>query len=155
MDHFHSLAGPYCLAREDTQEAAPSGVMNAFVEARLAAGPVMQIAAILIRNRYGTAAQVGRLDSLHIDHVVLANEHQCRFVVKVRALPADMLVFLRALGHDLLAASTALLAAGDALVRLGKLPFGFPVLARILYHVAVRRNEKDLQSNVYPGHSAG
>src|SRR5260370_30155175 len=28
--HFHSLASPFCLASEEMQEAAPSGVLDAF-----------------------------------------------------------------------------------------------------------------------------
>src|SRR5260221_2361401 len=40
-DRFHSLAGPCCRAREDTQEVAPSGVVTALVETGFAAGPLV------------------------------------------------------------------------------------------------------------------
>src|SRR5260221_498972 len=58
MDCFHSLAGPCCLAGEDGQEVAPSGVLNAFVQARLAASPVMEIAAVPIGDGRGASAEV-------------------------------------------------------------------------------------------------
>src|SRR5258707_3344557 len=47
---FHSLASVCCFAGEDTAEGIPSGVLNAFVEARLSCGPRMQIAALAIGN---------------------------------------------------------------------------------------------------------
>src|SRR5258706_16218079 len=52
---FHSLASVCCFAGEDTTEGIPSGVLNAFVEARLARGPIMPIAAVAIGNRCGAS----------------------------------------------------------------------------------------------------
>ena len=96
-DRFHSLAGPCCRAREDGQEVAPSGVLDAFVESGLAAGPVVPVAPGAIRLRCWAAAQVGGLDRLHVDGIVPLHEGERRLVVEVGALPADVLVVLGAL----------------------------------------------------------
>jgi hypothetical protein len=48
INRFHSLAGARCLVSEERQEVAPSGVVDGGVEARLAAGPVMEIAAVAV-----------------------------------------------------------------------------------------------------------
>ncbi len=76
MDRFHSLAGPGCRAREDTQEVAPSGVVQACVATGFAAGPLVLLGAVLILLRRGTTAQVGRRDRLVRDRVVLADQRQ-------------------------------------------------------------------------------
>ena len=81
MDRFHSLAGPGCRAREDTQEVAPSGVVQACVATGFAAGPLVLLGAVLILLRRGTTAQVGRLDRLVRDRVVLADQRQGGLVV--------------------------------------------------------------------------
>ena len=76
MDRFHSLAGPGCRAREDRQEVAPSGVVQACVATGFAAGPLVLLGAVLILLRRGTTAQVGRRDRLVRDRVVLADQRQ-------------------------------------------------------------------------------
>jgi hypothetical protein len=45
---FHSLASPFCLTSEDHAERIPSSVVNRFIETSLAAGSVVQIAALAV-----------------------------------------------------------------------------------------------------------
>src|SRR5258708_11740655 len=116
VDRFHSLPGACCLESKNGQEVAPSGVLNAFVQACLGAGSVMEIATVAVWYRGRTATQVGRLDRLMIDRIVLANQRQGGLVVKVRALPADVLVLLGTLLHRFHSPLAALLSAGDALL---------------------------------------
>src|SRR5258708_24458384 len=80
VDRFRSLAGPCCLAREDIQEAAPSGVVDGLVEAHLARGPVGKIAALPIRLGCGAAAEIAGLDGLVIDGDVPAPERESGLV---------------------------------------------------------------------------
>src|SRR5258708_11798811 len=114
--------GPCCLVGEDGQEVTPSGVLNAFVQARLAAGPVTEIAAVPIGDGRGASAEVRGLNGFHVEHVVLTNQRQRHLVVKVGALPTDVLLFLGAQLHRFLAA--------------GGLPPvpGYPPLCGILTH---------------------
>jgi hypothetical protein len=53
---FRSLTGACCLVHENAEEAPPSGVLNALVEARLLAGPVREIAAIPVAPPSGLGA---------------------------------------------------------------------------------------------------
>src|SRR5712691_1447644 len=132
VDRFRSLAGPCCLAREDIQEAAPSCVVDGLVEAHLARGPVGQIAALPIRLRCGAAAEIGGLNGLVIDGVVLAHERQGGLVVKVDPLPAHVLVFLGEQFHRLLATVAALLLPRDPLLRFLHLTLRCAIVARVL-----------------------
>jgi hypothetical protein len=66
IDRVHSLAGPYCLAGEDTEEVAPSGIVNTLVEAGLAAGSIVFVPTVAIGDRGGPAAQIGGLHRLDI-----------------------------------------------------------------------------------------
>src|SRR5258708_29316368 len=133
MDRFHSLAGSGCRAREDTQEVAPSGVVKACVETGFAAGPLVLRGAVLILLRRGTTAQVGRLDRLVRDRVVLADQRQGGLVVKVRALPADMLMLLGEHQHRFLAPVTPLHSLGNALLGLLQLALGCTVVSRAIH----------------------
>src|SRR5215469_2416509 len=83
----HSLAGACCLAREDRAEGAPPGVLNALVEARFAAGSIVCIPAGAVWLRLRTAAHIGRLNGLDIDHVVRAYERKGGLVMEVAPLP--------------------------------------------------------------------
>src|SRR5260370_35240016 len=114
---FHSLTGACCLVRENRKEVAPPGVLNALIETGFAAGPIVLIAAVLILLRRGTAAQVGRLDRLHVDHVVLTDQGERRRVVKVPPRAPPMLKLLGGQLPPLLAAAPALLPVGHPPLR--------------------------------------
>src|SRR5262249_50852031 len=143
--------GARCLESADGEEVAPPGVLDRLVEAGLVAGSVVLVAAITIRDRGTAPTQVGRLNRLDVDHVVVADQGECRLVVEVAALPAHMLMLLAAPAHRLCSSLAALLAAGD--VPLGFLQhlLSLAVVAGILHDVAVRRDKKHLQPDIYGG----
>ena len=64
---FHSLPGACCLASEDLTEAIPPSVLNRLVEASFCAGSVVLIAAIAVRFRLRTTAQVADRQVFQID----------------------------------------------------------------------------------------
>src|SRR5260370_2153432 len=68
---FHSLAGACCLESENGQEVAPSGIVNAFVEARLRRGSGMDIAPVPIPDGGAPAAVITGLNSPLYDLVCL------------------------------------------------------------------------------------
>src|SRR5262249_52330303 len=122
-DRFRSLPGACSLESEDSEEGGPSGVQNSFVQARLAAGSVMEIAALAVWRRGRTTAEVGGLDRLDMERVVLAHQGQGRLVVEVAPLPPHGLMGLRQYLHRLGAALAALLAPGHPLLALGQIAF--------------------------------
>jgi hypothetical protein len=92
---------------------APSSVLQTRGETGRAARPVMEIAAVAIRLRCWTAAEVGRLDCLPGDRVILAHERARCLVVEGGALAAHLLLRLCQRAHRRTAPMTALLARGD------------------------------------------
>src|SRR5215467_14010180 len=66
-----STAGAYCLAFENGPELGPPRVLDRLVEAGLAAGSVMHIAASTVRFGCGPEAHSGDLEVFEIDRVVL------------------------------------------------------------------------------------
>src|SRR5262249_52941671 len=125
-------------------------VLNRFVETGLAAGPIVLVGAIavLILLRGGTAAQVGRRDPLHVDHIVTAHQGERRLVGGVLALPADGLLLLSALGRRLRTALAAVLATRDVPLGLLQCLVGIAGVARVLHDGASGGDEEDLQPNV-------
>src|SRR5262245_4455438 len=110
---------------------------------------------MLIRLRRGTAAQVGRLDRLDVDRVVGAHQRKRGLVVEVGSLSAYVLVRARQHPHRLATAVTPLLAARDALLGLLERAFRSAVVAGIRDRLAIRRDEKYLQSHVDAGLASG
>jgi hypothetical protein len=109
----HARAGACCRVGEACKEVAPPGVVNGLGQARLATGPVGCRAPIAIGNRGGTAAELGGLKGLHINHivlVVLAHQHERRLVGVISALTLDVLRSLAALVCSLRAPVAPLLA---------------------------------------------
>jgi hypothetical protein len=90
------LSGACCLESKDGEEVVPPSVLNALVEAGLAASPIMLVAAGAVRIRLGcgTTTQVGGLDGLNVDHIILSNQGERRLVMEVAALPAHVLMLL-------------------------------------------------------------
>src|SRR5262249_10491421 len=133
----HSLAGARCLASEDRKEVAPPGVLKALIEPGLAAGSIVQRAAVAVRIRLrrGTAAQIrglNRLDVEHIvEHIIRAHQGERRLVVEVAPLPAHVLLLLGALLGSLRMSLTSLLATADALVGLLQRLLRCAVAARV------------------------
>ena len=70
-DRFCSLASICCFESEDGQKLVPACVIDRFVETRLLACPIGQIAAVAIGFRLGAGAKILRLDGFKIDGVVL------------------------------------------------------------------------------------
>src|SRR5260221_12241584 len=149
-DRFRSLTGACCLVREDREKVASSGVLNACIEARLLAGPVLEIATIPLPVWLGcrTTAQVGRLDRLEIDRVVLTYQGECHLMMEVGTLPPHVLLLL---GEQL----DRLLAAGAPLLPLGYSPLGFlqlalrfAIVARVGDRFALSGDEKHLQPDI-------
>jgi hypothetical protein len=104
------------MDNEHGQEVTPPSVLNTFVRAGLAPGSVVFGGASALRLGCWTAAEVGRLNGLPVDRVVLAYERQGCVVVEVCPLPRDVLRVPRALLGRLYAAVALLLAARDPLV---------------------------------------
>src|SRR5215467_13842454 len=132
VHRFHSLTGACCLVGEDREEVAPPGVLNRLVEAGFAAGPGVLVGAypaVLVLLGRGATAQIGRLNRLHIDHVVVAHERKRRLVMEVLALPAHMLMLLRLLQRM----------------------FGLAVVSGVLHDVPIRRDEEHLEAHVEAG----
>ncbi|HEV2456926.1 MAG TPA: hypothetical protein VGS80_01060, partial [Ktedonobacterales bacterium] len=88
------------------------------------------------------------MNRLNKAHVVLAHEGKRRLVVEVLALAADVLVFARQQGDGLAAAPTALLAAGDAPLRLLELLLRLMEVAGVLHDLPIRRDEEHFQTNI-------
>src|SRR5215472_9285871 len=151
VGRFHSLTGACCLVRENRQEVAPPGIVNAFVQTALLAGSVVLVVALLILLWGGTAAQVGRLDRRDVDRVVGTHQSERRLMVEVVALPAHVLMLLGALVRSLGASFAPFLAVGDALLGLLQRPLSFAVVPWVLYQSPVFRDEKDLQPHVDAG----
>ncbi|HUY76143.1 MAG TPA: hypothetical protein VMV29_05200 [Ktedonobacterales bacterium] len=127
----------------------PPGVLNRCIEARLALGPVGEIATVAVRLGRRTAYQVGDLQLFEVDYIVLTYQRQCRLVMKVGALPLDVLIRFGSLGDRFLPAIAALLAARDCLIDLGDEPLTFPEVARVVYHSPMRCDQEHFQANIY------
>ncbi len=132
----------------------PPGVVNALVETGFAAGPIVLIGAVLSLLRRGTAAQVGRLDRFHVDHVVLTDQRERAGVMKVGALAPHMLMLFGEQLHRLLAAAAALLPFGYPLLRFLHLALGCAGVPGMLNELPVRRDEEHLQPHVDAGRFA-
>jgi hypothetical protein len=76
-------------------------------------------------------------------------------MVEVAPLPPDVLMLLRALLGSLRSPLAPLLPTRDARVGLLELLLGLSVVARIVYDVAVRRDEKHLEAHVYASLPSG
>ena len=129
----------------------PPGVLNTLVETGLAAGPVVRIAAVTIWLWLKTAAQVGRLDCLDIDHVVCSHEGERRLMVEVAPLSAHMLMGFRQPADGFSSAVAALLPAGHMPLGLLQCLLRFAVVTGILDDAPIRSDEKDLQPHVNAG----
>src|SRR5260370_5010117 len=151
---FHSLPGACWLVREDRTAVTPPGVVNALVETGFAAGPIVLIGAVLSLLRRGTAAQVGRLDRFHVDHVVLTDQRERAGVMKVGALAPHMLMLFGEQLHRLLAAAAALLPFGYPLLRFLHLALGCAGVPGMLNELPVRRDAEHLQPHVDAGRFA-
>src|SRR5258708_3708857 len=132
----HLTPGPCCLGFKDGTKRGPARIADAL-------GQVV------------IPYHVADLQLFAVDRVVLAHQHVRRLVVKVAALPPDMLVLLGTPTHGLGATLTALLPATHPLLRLSELLLRLAIVARILYHVAFSRNEKHLQPDVHAGLPSG
>src|SRR5262249_16455897 len=121
----------------------------------LAAGPVVLIVAVLILLWRRTAPQVGGLDCLDIDHVVVAHQGQRCLVLEVGPLSPDMLMLLGALSSGLRASLAAPLATRDPLVDLLQPLLGLAGVPWIGHSIPLSRDEKHLQPNVYARLFAG
>ncbi len=155
VDRFHSLPGACCLESEDGQEVAPPGVVDALVEAGLAAGPVVEHS----RRSHPAWARDGGSSW----RAGLPRHRSCRTRAPgqapscggSRALPPDVLMRLGTPAHGLAAALAALLPAGDPPLRLLQRALGLAVVARILDDLALRRDEEHLQPHIDAGLVAG
>jgi hypothetical protein len=103
---------------------APPCVVNARVQARLAAGPVVFAVPSAVRLRFRTAARVRGLDGLDRDRVVRSHERERGLVVKIAVLTAHMLMRAGTLPCGLRTARAPLLPSADALLRLLQLTLG-------------------------------
>jgi hypothetical protein len=129
----------------------PSSVLDAFIEARLGAGPVRKIATVPVGYRCGSAAQVCWLNGFHVDHVVLTDQCERRLMVKVCALPAHTLMPLLQQLHSLTTAVAPLLALAYPLLRLLQLALGFAIVSGILHCRPLSGDEKHLQPHINAG----
>src|SRR5262249_29169506 len=140
-----------CLESEDTEEVGPPSVLDTLVQTSLLAGAVVLKVAILVLLRCRTAAQVGRLDRLDVDHVVGTHEVQRRRVVEGVALPLDVLVLALEQGDCLATALAPLLASSDPTLRSAERLLRLAVVPRVLGGFPVGGDEKDLQPNIDAG----
>src|SRR5215467_12395153 len=147
-DHFHSLAGPFCLAGEDPSEGRPPRVLDRPVETSLAASPRVCIPAAADWFGGGTARHVGDLQVFEIDHVIVAHQGVRRLVVTVAALPLGLLVLLGALPHHLPPSLAARLAAGHTTVCRLQRALDFSVMTGILNVMPLCCHHKHLHSYV-------
>ncbi len=91
---------------------------------------------------------VGDLQIFEVDRVVLAQQPERRLVVEVEPLAFDVLMRPLKQPNGLASAVAALLAAGDDPLRFLQALLTTAMQARILHHGAIRRDEKDLQSDI-------
>src|SRR5262249_54405223 len=145
------LPSACCLVREEREEVAPPGVVHAFVATGLAAGPVVRIGAVLILLWRRTTAQVGGLNRLDRDHIILAHRRERGRVVEVESLPAHVLLLLGTLPYGLLASLAALLATCYLLLCFLQVFLRPAIVPWVLRYPASRRHQKHLQPHVYPG----
>src|SRR5262249_21233031 len=122
--------GACCLGFKDGTKCCPASITDAF-------------------GQVAVAYHVGDPQIFQINRVVGTEKYQCGLVVKVGALPADVLMLRGQQLAGLLAALAALLALGDALLSLGKLLFRLPIVAWARYQVSLRCDEEHLQPHVY------
>jgi hypothetical protein len=95
--------------------------------------------------------QVGRLQVLIIDRVVLAHQRERRFVVKILPLALHILVRFRQQFHGFAAPVAALLAARHPPLAATQIRLSLPVTARVVEHGAIRQRGERYQAEVDPG----
>jgi hypothetical protein len=88
----------------------------------------MLIPAIAIWLGSWSAREVANLQVLKIDDIILAHQLERRLMMKVVALPTDLLMLLAQKMHRFAAALAALLATGHPPLRLLELPLRFAVV---------------------------
>jgi hypothetical protein len=110
-NRFHALPGARSLKSKYGEELGPPSVLNAFVGTRLAHCPVALIAAVPVWLGSGATAEVGGLDRLDIDCVVLAHQLARFLMMEVAPLVGDVLMRLGQEQYRLTTALAPLLAA--------------------------------------------
>src|SRR5262249_14756247 len=135
-NRHHSPTGPFCLVCEDGTERCPPGIADAL-------GEVM------------VPDHIADLQIFQVDRVVRAHQGEGRLVVEVAPLALDLLLLLGASPDGFPPPFAAFLPARDTSLGLLQSLLGFAVVAGIVYDVAVRRDEKDLQPHVYARLASG
>src|SRR5581483_7827060 len=128
--------GACCLGFEDGTELRPARITDALGE-------------------MAVPYHVGDPQIFEIDGVVLAQQHERRLVVEVRALALHLLMRLAKAAHRLAAPFAALLAAAHPFVGLGELLLRFAVVTRILDRFPISGDEEHLQAYVYARLASG
>jgi hypothetical protein len=81
------------------------------------------------------------------EHVVLLEQHERRLVMNVGTLTMDLLMLALQQVYGLAASPAALLAPRDAPLGLLELFLRSAIVARVLYDLAIRRDQKYFEAN--------